>query len=239
MTTSSPDPLTQLRSDVEREMDVMTAVATGGPRIQDADAEYRKRRSRIRRLTDQFGLEDPNPHPDLWAWYGKWSRDLGTYAERRSYVRRLFAPLLQRIDDLQSDSLGSGLAETEVTGWDAVDGQVAQLRIRLASCATSEDAQAVGLLCRDIMISLANAAYDEDEHGAVGVGAVERLNAVVGYLAAGTANERLRRLLKSTIDYANTVQHRRECSPAEAGIVAEATVAAVNLVWRLSQFPVP
>lgn len=51
-------PLVELRQEVENEMDMMTAVATGGPRIQDVDREYQDRRRRIRALLRQLGLED-------------------------------------------------------------------------------------------------------------------------------------------------------------------------------------
>lgn len=34
------DPLEELRVEVQREMNMMTAVATGGPRIPDVDEQY-------------------------------------------------------------------------------------------------------------------------------------------------------------------------------------------------------
>ena len=214
-------------------MDMMTAVATGGPRIQEVDRQYQERRRKIRALLRQLGLEDPNPHVDLWAWYGKWSRDFGTYAERRSYIRDLFHPLLERLDRLEEDFIGGDLPGSDnLRAWRQY-GQVAQLRVRLATAASPEDAQAVGLVCRDVMISLAEVAHDPAVHSEVGTSAVDRLNAVVDYYTSGAENEKLRRLLKSTIDYANVVQHRRGVSPAEAGLVAEATVAAVNLIKRV------
>lgn len=83
------------------------------------------------------------------------------------------------------------------------------------------------------MISVAQATYLPELHGEVGTSAVDQLNAVINYSAPGSENEKLRKLLKATIDYANVVQHRRGASPHEAGLVAEATVAAVNLVRRL------
>jgi hypothetical protein len=222
-----------LRAEVEKELDLMTAVSTGGPAIQSVNSQYRKDRQTIRKLLQELGLQDPNPYPDLWVWYGKWSRDLPTYASRRTYLRELYAPLFAAIDELESAPIGSGLPESEQTGWAAVDGQAAQLRLRLAAASTSEDAQAVGLLCRDLMITLADAAHDESVHGDVGESAVDRLNAVVDREASGAENQKLRRLLKATIDYANVVQHRRKVSMLEAGLVAEATMAAVNLIRRV------
>lgn len=231
---SPQDTLNKLRTEVEKELDLMTAVATGGPRIEDVNGEYKERRREIRKLLQMCGLEDPNSFADLWVWYGKWSRDLPTYASRRAYLRNLYGSLLEAIDELEQGGVGSGLPESEVTGWPAVDGQASQLNVRLATADSSEDAQAVGLLCRDLMITLADACHDEALHGAVGESAVDRLNAVVDYHAPGKENQKLRKLLKSTIDYANVVQHRRGVSLEEAGLVAEATMAAVNMVRRLT-----
>jgi hypothetical protein len=225
----------QLRPLVDLERDLMTAVATGGPRIDFVNHEYVQRREQIRELLEKLGLEDPNPYPDLWVWYGKWSRDLPTYQGRRAYLRTLFAPLYAAMEGLKRERVGSELPESEVTGWAAVDGQVAQLRRRLATGTTSEDVQAVGLLCRDIMVTLADACHDPAVHGDVGASAVDRLNAVVDHIASGGENERLRKLLKATLDYANVVQHRRQGRSVEAGLVAEATVAAVNLMRRLTR----
>jgi hypothetical protein len=225
--------LETLRSEVDREMNMMTAVATGGPRIQEVDDEYRERRKRVRALLRELGLEDPNPHVDLWAWYGKWSRDLPTYLERRVYVRDTFQPLLDAITELETDTVGTDLPGLDLNGWPAVTGQTAQLRIRLASCTTSEDAQAVGLLCRDIMISLAEAVHDPATCGDVGASAVDQLNSVVDYHAKGPSNASLRKLVKAAIDYANVIQHRRGGDVAAAGLVAEATIGVVHLTRRL------
>jgi hypothetical protein len=85
------------------------------------------------------------------------------------------------------------------------------------------------------MVTLADACHDPTVHGDVGASAVDRLNAVVDNIAAGAENEQLRKLLKATLDYANVVQHRRQGRLVEAGLVAEATVAAVNMMRGLTK----
>jgi hypothetical protein len=49
-----------------------------------------------------------------------------------------------------------------------VDDQLGQLRERFATARTAEDFQAIGLLCRDLLISLSDATFDEDGHVAEG-----------------------------------------------------------------------
>lgn len=93
------------------------------------------------------------------------------------------------------------------------------------------------MLCRDILISLGQAAHDPAEHGEVGESAVDRLNAVVDAYSPGESNQKLRKLLKATFDYANVVQHQRPGAMHEAGICAEATVAATQIIRRLVSVP--
>ena len=84
----------------------MTAVATGGPRIEDAQEDDRARRQQIREALRRAGLEDPNPHGDLWEWYGYWSQQLPTYMSRRLHVRELYQPLLDALEHLSERVIG-------------------------------------------------------------------------------------------------------------------------------------
>jgi acetyl-CoA carboxylase beta subunit len=57
----------ELINAIEAQRALMIAVATGGPRIQEVNAQYIQRRSEIADELQRRGLEDPNPHGDLWA----------------------------------------------------------------------------------------------------------------------------------------------------------------------------
>lgn len=232
----SADPLELLLELVTDQITLMTDVATHTAQIDEVQADYRKRRRVIIGLCRKFDFDNPNTFDDLWEWYAYWrEEDLDTYQSRRTYVRELFKPLLSAINSHGEVELGADLAGIDLVGWEKVELQVRQLRVRLAKCESSEDAQAVGLLCRDIMISLGQAAYDAELHGAVDSGsAADQLKAVINHHARGGSNETLRRMAKSTVDFANTVQHRRGGNVDEAGIVAEGTVACVRLIRRLT-----
>jgi len=222
-----------LATVIQQQAALMVAVATGGPRIDDAQREYTTRRQQIRGELRRFGLEDPNPHEDLWAWYGYWSQHLSSYVSRRTYIRELYQPLLDALEHLADRTVGAELQPAE-TGWHRVDHQLSQLRERYATAQTSEDCQAVGLLCRDIFRSLADATFDES-HVPAGeatpgpADAVARLGFVVDAHAPGETNEELRKVIKATRDLANKVQHQQVATVQQAALVAEATVAAVNL----------
>lgn len=231
---SRPDPMEEIIQAITRIIALMTDVATHAEQIDDVQAHYLTTRRKVARLCRRFGFEDPNPFDDLWEWYAYWKENLDTWQSRRDYIRKLYKPLLKAVNQHGDIHLGSNLPGQSVEGWEQVDSQLELLTFRLATCSNSEDAQSVGLLCRDLMISLAEAAYDPAIHGEVSTGSgVDRLNAVVDHHAPGGSNEDLRRLAKATITYANTVQHRRDGELAEAAVVAEATVACVRIVRRV------
>ena len=76
---------------VELQKALMISVSTGGQRIQQVNEEYKERRIEIASTLDQIGVVDPNPFPDLWNWYSRWSDgSLPTYQSRRIFLSELF-----------------------------------------------------------------------------------------------------------------------------------------------------
>ena len=109
----------ELINAMEAQRALMIAVATGGPRIQEVNVEYTHRRAEIGDELQRRGLEDPNPHGDLWAWYGRWSSgDMPNWASRRVYVTGLYQGL---IDQIRAAGKGAPQIFDEPTGWERVD----------------------------------------------------------------------------------------------------------------------
>jgi len=153
----------ELLSLLEQQRGLMVAVATGGPKIQSVNDQYVQRRDEIVEELRARGLSDPNPHGDLWAWYGRWSSgDLGSWASRRTHLSEMYQPLIDQIKARQS-STGATLFE-EPTGWPRVDRGIYELRRRLEQADSEEQFQAVGLLCRETLISVAQVVYDPQRH---------------------------------------------------------------------------
>jgi hypothetical protein len=120
-----------LLQEVETQRNLMIAVATGGPRIDSVNSEYRERRERIHTALGKLGLQDPNPYADLWDWYGKWSTDLPGYVSRRQFISELYKPLQSQLRNAES-GLQAG-ADREPTGWERVDRAVDKMRSQLAT----------------------------------------------------------------------------------------------------------
>ncbi|MCK5118941.1 MAG: hypothetical protein KAQ78_05130, partial [Candidatus Latescibacteria bacterium] len=152
-----------LIAEIEAQKALMIAVATGGPRIGEVNQQYVERRERIRETLRRSNLDDPNPHSDLWSWYGCWSAgDLPGWASRRVHIAKMYQPLVDQIRS-ELSTTGSQLFE-EPTGWPRVDRGLDEIRRRLEQAETEEQFQAVGLFCREVLITLAQVAYDSQCH---------------------------------------------------------------------------
>lgn len=229
----------ELAEEFEAQQSLMSAVSTGGPRIQDRNREYTERRARLMEELRRRGLTDPNPHNDLWAWYGRWSKgDLPTYQSRRNYLTEMYQPLIDQIK-LGATGTGARIFE-EPTGWPRVDRGVDEIRHRLDQAENEEQFQAVGLLCREVLISLAQVVYDPQRHppeDGVNPSATDAKRMLDSYLVAelpGAPNEGLRRHAKAALSLANDLQHHRTATYRQAALCAEATTSVVNLIAIIS-----
>ena len=147
---------------VERVRDMLVAVSTGGPRIDTVNTQYRELYATVDEELRKRGITNTNPFPDLWDWYGRWrSGDLPSYQSRRQFIAELLNPLLEQI---RAHAAGRPVRTVEPTGWPKVDRAIGEIRRRLAEAVTEEQFQAVGLLCREAVISLAQAVHDPVKH---------------------------------------------------------------------------
>lgn len=226
---------TELEQLIEAQKDIMIAVATGGPRIESKNQDYKNRRYQIREKLNGIGKQDPNPFEDLWAWYGRWRNgDLPSYQSRREYIRELYQHLLE--DLAGADAHNPAEPCHEPTGWEKVDRSIDGIITQLARAARQEEYQSVGLLCRECLISLAQAVFKPEAHRtADGVrpsntDAYRMLEAYFLSEYSGSHNEALRRHAKASLILANELQHKRTAEYKDAALCAEATRTVVNIV---------
>jgi hypothetical protein len=224
----------KLLSELTALRDQMIAVATGGPRIADVNENFQSRYARIASELARRRIENPLPYGDLWDWYGRWrTGDLPTYQSRRMYLADLFSPLINRIRTGRPDDFAP-------TGWPRVDRTVDEIRQRLATAAMEEQYQAVGLLCREVLISTAQAVHEPARHPPVdgktpsATDAKRMLEAYVAAELSGQGNEESRKHVRSALDLALALQHRRTAGFRDAAMCVEATTAVVNIIAIVS-----
>jgi hypothetical protein len=128
----------------------------------------------------------------------------------------------------------------EPTGWPKVDRQVDEIRLRLREAEREEQFQSVGHLCREALISLAQAVYDRVRYPPTdgvepsATDAKRMLEAVFAVELPGAAYGDARKHARAAFDMANGLQHDRAATFRDAALCAEATVSVVRIVAIVS-----
>lgn len=132
---------------------------------------------------------------------------------------------------------------TEPTGWEKVDRQLIEMRVRLDAAQTEEQFQAVGLLSREAMISGAQAVFDTSRHPVLDglltsdTDAKRMLEAIFAAELSGSANEEARTHARAAVKLALAPQHKRTADFRTAALCAEGTTSVINMLaivagWR-------
>jgi hypothetical protein len=232
-TTNPPiEGVSSLLPEVIIQRQLMIDVATGDKRIQEFNDYYIARQETIKELTGSISVDYKNPHDDLWSWYSLWKEKFASYKERRQYVYSLFHDLIQEL--VKRDSPLP--VAREPTGWDRVDRAVSRARKLCEAAVNEEDFQAVGLVCREVLISLGQAVYDPEVHASIdGVDpsktdASRMLEAYIHHHFSGASSKEVRAHAKAAINLALNLQHRRTATLQLAALCLEATSSTVAVI---------
>ena len=219
---------------IEELKNMLITVSTGGPRIPTVEAGYQKAYNLLDQWIDKLGTENPNPYKSLWDWHGRWSQsDLSSYASRRTFISNLYQPLIDIITKSPEEEI---TAEYEPTGWERVDRAIYEMKYRLASAITEEQFQAIGMLGRETIITVAQQVFDRNIHptedGAYpsDTDAKRMLDAFLGYELKGASNERTRKFAKSAVDLSNNLTHDRMATMRDASMCLVSVTAVASLM---------
>lgn len=228
-----------LQSKIETIKNIMISVATGGPRIQDEDGRYKRLQSEIKQACKQLNITYNNNFSGLWDWYGKWKADFPTYQSRRNFINDLFTPTLACFDD---DIVTPEIEPiVELDDWERLRRTVLKIKKESSSAYNEEDFQSVGLLCRECIISLAQAVYNPNIHGdtdedGIKISNTDAVRMISNYLSkklAGNKNEELRAYAKKTNKLANMLTHERNANKKDMMLTTSATIALINFIGIL------
>ncbi|AIY13999.1 hypothetical protein [Cellulophaga baltica] len=228
----------QLVAEINYLKDVMISVSTGGQRIQDINDEYQRRFATVASALNRLTIENPNAFSDLWQWYARWSAgEMPQYRDRRAFIGEMYGPLLKTLQETEQPELLN--ISVNLSGWERIERSVKEIKMRLKQANAEEGFQAVGLLCRETIISLAQAIYVEEKHPTLdGVKASKTdakrmLDAYVAVELTGSSNANLRRYARASSDLANELTHKRTATSKDASLCSSATITLVNLIGIL------
>ncbi|EEI63875.1 hypothetical protein [Corynebacterium glucuronolyticum] len=176
-----------------------------------------------------------------------WKRQGASYnfQARREIISNIFDPLELHIEKLEDTAVENTLA-TPVsprgqTGWQQVDHEIRELRVKFAGARTSADYSDVGNRAVRVLESLNRVAFDPARHIPKGVDASNftegktknRLERFVEVELPGKSNQELRSLVRNVVSLANNVKHAQTPTRREAGIAADSVIMLSNLLRRL------
>jgi hypothetical protein len=227
----------QLIENVNFLKNILISVSTGGQRIQEVNDTYKQKYSVTDKALQKLNLQNPNSFKDLWEWYGKWSSTFSKYSERRTFINEMYNSLIQILEENEEPELI--IVTVDLTDWERIERSINEIRLRQKDADTEEQFQVVGLLCRETIISLAQAVFKSDKHPIIDGKVVSKTDAkrmLEAYIAvelSGSTNETLRRYAKATLDLANELTHKRTATKKDASLCATATLSIINLIGTI------
>lgn len=230
----------QMMKELESIRDILISVSTGGPRFQEVEFKYKSLHSELSRKCKQLNIVYNNSFDSLWEWYGRYSKELPTYQSRRVFIQNLLAPTFEIFDnDNVSPSMASPIVELD--DWERIKRTVIKIKQESNVVKNEEDFQQIGLLCREVIISLAQIIYNPEIHGAVDekgteIGETDAVRMIGNYIKvrlAGSSNEELRIYAKATNKLANLLTHKRDAKKQDMLLSVSATMALINFIGIL------
>ena len=235
-TISHADTLESL----EKLRNILIAASTGSTPGAAGSQPYQELHSKLTYELRSLGLDNPIPYEDLAEWHGKWSSgDLPSYDSRREHIRSLVDPMIRYLQEgpIRQEAI------PEPTEWDLISRVQDKIRNSLASGSDEEDFQEIGLLCREVLITLAQTVFDADEQPPLDSKQTSptdvkgMLSRYINVELRGDTNKMARKYVKATLDLANKLQHKRTASFRDAALCAQATFSVINFTAILSHNP--
>lgn len=235
-----PDPgrVEGLIELLDAQKQLLISVATGGQRIDDVNREYARRRKKLNAGLRARGIQPPFPYDDLWAWYGHWSSELGTYAARRLHISGLANQVREQLEAMAEGVQISDPGGVDLPTWAALDARVEGIVNELRTARTTDDYQDVGRRCREVLIDAAKLIADPalvpaGQEPPQAANAKAWLNLFLVARAEGRSHAELRRFVPAAWDLAQKVTHG-EIGRVDAYAAAQATVLVVRTLQQLA-----
>lgn len=128
----------------------------------------------------------------------------------------------------------------EPTGWERVDRSIDEMKSRLEVASTEEQYQAIGMLGRETLITIAQQVFDPNKHPTIdGVeasttDAKRMLEAYLEYELA-EASEKTRKFAKASVDLGNQLTHDRSANKRDASMCLISIISVASMVKMIRE----
>ena len=228
---------------IAEEKDTLIKAGTGVIQIRDAKINdtYKKNHAYLVQMLKQLGLEAAHPYHDLWDWYNDYNlKEMKSYQSRRVYIRDIFTPLINTLENSEEGSLQ--LIQYEPTGWDRIDDDVNRMREVLLKAEATADYQSVGMHGRELLISLAQIVFIKEQHispDGTDIGSADSkrmLEAYINYCMKKHSKEREVKFARAAIDFSNELTHNRTATYMDAELCYNAVLSTVHIIRVLYKY---
>jgi vacuolar-type H+-ATPase subunit I/STV1 len=227
----------ELLKHIDYLKNTMISVSTGGQRIQSVDEQYKQIYNEVNQQLKKLYIENPNNYNSLWAWYNKWHHELDSYQERRNYINEMYKQLINNLSETDNTKIVD--VKIDLSGWDKIKRSIIEIKKREQQAQNEEQFQAIGMLCRELIITLAQTVYDSEKHSSADgieiskTDAKRMLESYIAVVLSGSESEELRVYAKATNKLANVLTHKRTATKKEMMLCTSATLALINFIGIL------
>lgn len=128
----------------------------------------------------------------------------------------------------------------EPTGWDRVDRAIEEMHNRLKVADTEEKFQAIGMLGRETLISIAQQVFIKERHisvDGVDIGHTDTKRMLEAYISneLQAESEKIIKYVKAAVDMSNQLTHDRNATKRAAGICVLAVSSTANLIKYIKE----
>ena len=132
------------------------------------------------------------------------------------------------------------LEEYTLTGWERVDRSIAEMKSRLEIADKEEQFQAIGMLGRETLITVAQQVFDAAKHptlDSVEVSTTDAKRMLEAFLQHELADssEKARKFAKSAVDLGNQLTHDRNATKRDASICLVSVTAVASLIKLIQE----
>lgn len=157
--------------------------------------------------------------------------------EDNKEVAKLKSNLFKRYSRFSTISLY--MEEYQPTGWERVDRSIDEMGIRLEVAETEEQFQAIGMIGRETLITIAQQVFDADKHSAIDgievskTDAKRMLEAFLKYELRDISQKAIK-FAKASIDLGNQLTHDRGATKKEAAMCLISVKSIAALIKTIS-----
>lgn len=158
--------------------------------------------------------------------------------ESNDDVRELKNRLFERFSHFSLSPLY--LEKYKPTGWERVDRALEEMKLRLDSADNEEKCQAIGMIGRETLITVAQQVFNSDKHPTLdGVEAsktdAKRMLEAYLQIELTESSEKSRKFAKSAVDLGNQLTHDRGASKRDASISLISVTAVASLIKAIQE----